>query len=112
MSLIDEALKRAQEASQKEGSKGETARPWTPAPLPDAGLAKRRAVVRASLRALAGIGAVVVLAFLGRLVWNAAAPDVTAGAVVSCAVRSLHPPPAVATTRQASEAARLITGPS
>ena len=43
MSLIDEALKRAQEASQREGAKGETARPWTPAPLPDAGLAKRRA---------------------------------------------------------------------
>jgi len=75
VSLIDEALKRAQEASQKEGKKGETARPWTPAPLPDAGLAKRRALVRASLRALAGIGIVVVLAFLGRLVWNAAAPE-------------------------------------
>jgi hypothetical protein len=75
VSLIDEALKRAQEASQKEGKKGETARPWTPAPLPDASLAKRRALVRASLRALAGIGTVVVLAFLGRLVWNAAAPE-------------------------------------
>ncbi len=75
MSLIDEALKRAQEASQREGQKSETSRPWTPAPLPDAGLARRRALLRLGLRALAGIAAVVVLAFLGRMVWDAAAPE-------------------------------------
>ena len=41
MSLIDEALKRAQEATRSQGAKTD-ARPWTPAPLPDAGLARRR----------------------------------------------------------------------
>ena len=74
MSLIDEALKRAQEASQREGEKSQE-RPWTPAPLPDAGLARRRAAVRLGLRILGVAAGVVVLAFLGRLVWNAAAPD-------------------------------------
>lgn len=85
MSLIDEALKRAQEASQREGQKGETSRPWTPAPLPDAGLARRRALARLGLRALAGIVAVVVLAFLGRMVWNAAAPETPPDAGVAAA---------------------------
>jgi hypothetical protein len=74
MSLIDDALKRAQEASRREGEK-EPARPWTPAPLPDAGLARRRAALRATGRALAAIGGFAVLVFLGRMVWNAAAPE-------------------------------------
>jgi hypothetical protein len=73
VSLIDEALKRAQEASQREGEKAPQ-RPWTPAPLPDAGLARRRAAVRLGLRILGVAAGVAVLAFLGRLVWNAAAP--------------------------------------
>ena len=73
MSLIDEALKRAQEASQREGEKAQQ-RPWTPPPLPDAGLARRRAAVRLGLRILGAAAGVVVLVFLGRLVWDAAAP--------------------------------------
>ena len=35
MSLIDDALKRAQEATRKAGE-ADKPRPWTPAPLPDA----------------------------------------------------------------------------
>jgi hypothetical protein len=77
MSLIDEALKRAQEASQREGEKAQQ-RPWTPPPLPDAGLARRRAAVRVGLRILGVAAGVVVLVFLGRLVWDAAAPGTPA----------------------------------
>ncbi len=79
MSLIDEALKRAQEASQREGEKAQQ-RPWTPPPLPDAGLARRRAAVRLGLRILGAAAGVVVLVFLGRLVWDAAAPPAPAPA--------------------------------
>lgn len=74
MSLIDDALKRAQEASRKAGEK-EKARPWTPAPLPDAGLARRRGFLRALRVTLLGLGGLILAVFLGRLVWNAAAPS-------------------------------------
>ncbi len=57
MSLIDDALKRAQAAGEAAPGRPSGARPWSPAPLPDAGLARRRAALRWS-----GIGAAVVLA--------------------------------------------------
>lgn len=41
MSLIDEALKRAQAAGQKDKAQPGD-RPWVPSPMPDAGLARRR----------------------------------------------------------------------
>ncbi len=45
MSLIDDALKRAQAAGEGEAVKP-TSRPWIPTPLPDPGIARRRAMVR------------------------------------------------------------------
>jgi hypothetical protein len=45
VSLIDDALKRAQAAD--EAASGKPAeRPWIPTPMPDAGLARRRAMIR------------------------------------------------------------------
>ncbi len=73
MSLIDEALKRAQEAARKEGASPEK-RPWTPAPLPDAGLARRRRILRVLLWSVSIAAALVVAAVGVRAVWNAAAP--------------------------------------
>jgi len=63
LSLIDEALKRAQAASEGESPARQTSRPWTPAPLPDPGIARRRAFVRW----LGIAAAVIVLAAAG--VW-------------------------------------------
>lgn len=48
MSLIDEALKRAQAAHQGEPRQGGGARPWTPVPLPDRTEARRRTALRAA----------------------------------------------------------------
>ena len=45
MSLIDDALKRAQAAGEGEAVRP-TNRPWIPTPLPDPGIARRRALVR------------------------------------------------------------------
>jgi hypothetical protein len=45
VSLIDDALKRAQAADDKAAGKP-AERPWIPTPMPDAGLARRRAVTR------------------------------------------------------------------
>lgn len=45
MSLIDDALKRAQAAGEAPAGKP-GGRPWIPTPMPDAGLARRRAVTR------------------------------------------------------------------
>ena len=59
MSLIDEALKRAQSAGQAgEGQPGD--RPWVPTPMPDEGLARRwvlRRAAGATLLAIAAAGA-------------------------------------------------------
>ena len=74
MSLIDDALKRAQEASRR-GGETERSRPWTPAPLPDSGLARRRAVLRGVLWTFAGLAAAAALGLGGWMVWNAAAPE-------------------------------------
>jgi hypothetical protein len=90
VSLIDEALKRAQEASRREGEK-ERSRPWTPAPLPDAGLARRRAAIRAVLWTLGGVAAAAVLFLGGRVIWNAAAPDAPAPTRVAAAAPTAAP---------------------
>ncbi|HEX4438971.1 MAG TPA: hypothetical protein VH854_02805 [Thermoanaerobaculia bacterium] len=70
MSLIDEALKRAQQAADREAPRQ---RPWSPAPLPDAGLARRRRLARSTMVGLAvalGIAAVAAL-----LIWAVRAPS-------------------------------------
>ena len=48
MSLIDEALKRAQAAHEGETRPGSGERPWTPVPLPDRTEARRRTALRAA----------------------------------------------------------------
>jgi len=73
VSLIDEALKRAQEATRPEGARAD--RPWTPAPLPDAGLARRRRIVRVLAWSLSAAAALVAGGFLFRAVWDASAPE-------------------------------------
>ena len=70
MSLIDEALKRAQQAADREAPRQ---RPWVPSPLPDAGLARRRRFVRSTtigVALAAGIAAVAAL-----LIWAVHAPS-------------------------------------
>lgn len=97
MSLIDEALKRAQEAARKEGASSEK-RPWTPAPLPDAGLARRRRVVRALLWSVS-IAAALVVAVVGvRAVWNAAGPAPRPAAATAPAPTVPAPEPTLAET--------------
>jgi hypothetical protein len=90
MSLIDDALKRAQEASRGEGEKPRS-RPWTPAPLPDAGLARRRAVIRAVVWTLGGVAAAAVLGLGGWMVWNAAAPEAPPSSRVAVAAPTSAP---------------------
>ena len=62
MSLIDEALKRAQAAHQDEARPGGGERPWTPVPLPDGREASRR-------RALRIAGVLVVAGAIGVAAW-------------------------------------------
>ena len=70
MSLIDEALKRAQRAADREAPRQ---RPWVPTPLPDAGLARRRRLVRSTMTGLgAGLGLAALVALL---VWAARGSD-------------------------------------
>lgn len=65
MSLIDEALKRAQAAGQ--GQPGRPAdRPWIPTPMPDAGLATRRRL----LRVAGACGAAAVLLATALFFWK------------------------------------------
>ena len=73
MSLIDDALKRAQEATRPGGAQPE-ARPWTPAPLPDAGLARRRRIVRSLAWSLFAAAALAAGVFLVRAVRDAPSP--------------------------------------
>jgi len=62
VSLIDEALKRAQAAADRDAPRD---RPWVPTPLPDAGLARRRRAFRAGLVGLAaGVGLAAIAALL------------------------------------------------
>ncbi|HTY42816.1 MAG TPA: hypothetical protein VMH79_13155 [Thermoanaerobaculia bacterium] len=61
MSLIDDALKRAQAADEAASRRGD--RPWIPTPMPDAGLARRRRLLR-GLAIAAGAAAAVGAAFV------------------------------------------------
>lgn len=63
MSLIDDALKRAQAAHQEERRKDAPAPPWTPAPLPDRrrGLRARPYVLAGAFLAVLGVGAFLAL---------------------------------------------------
>ena len=63
MSLIDDALKRAQAAGQPAAAGPPAERPWVPAPLPDAGPARRRRLARIATAVLA------ILAAAGAGVW-------------------------------------------
>jgi len=77
MSLIDDALKRAQAADAAAGRSDE--RPWIPTPMPDASLARRRRI----LRVLAIGLAVVALAAGGAWVLRRAASAPAASAAPS-----------------------------
>jgi hypothetical protein len=90
MSLIDEALKRAQEASRREGEMPQ-ARPWTPAPMPDAGLARRRRVTRVLLGSVAAAAGLAAVALFLRPPTNARAPRVLSEAERAAAVPSPAP---------------------
>jgi hypothetical protein len=77
VSLIDDALKRAQAAGQKDRAQpGE--RPWIPAPMPDPGLARRR-----RLLPVAGVAAVVAAAVSAAFLYfprpGAPAPRIATG---------------------------------
>ncbi|HKD17627.1 MAG TPA: hypothetical protein VKG23_07135 [Thermoanaerobaculia bacterium] len=61
MSLIDDALKRAQAADEAAAGKPAD-RPWIPTPMPDAGLARRRAMMRGLTIAVA-VAAVAAAGF-------------------------------------------------
>jgi hypothetical protein len=63
VSLIDEALKRLQAGGQ-EGPQSAVERPWVPTPMPDAGLARRRVLVRWVGIATAAAVAAAIAAFL------------------------------------------------
>lgn len=66
MSLIDDALKRAQAADEAAAGKPAD-RPWIPTPMPDAGLVRRRALVRWLSAAVAAVAvAAAGIAFLRR----------------------------------------------
>ena len=66
MSLIDDALKRAQAAGEADRSKP-GGRPWIPTPMPDAGLARQRALVRwLSIALSAAVALAATLIFMGR----------------------------------------------
>ena len=64
MSLIDDALKRAQAAGGGEAKPAN--RPWIPTPLPDPGIARRRAIVRWAAIASAVTALVLVGGWLVR----------------------------------------------
>jgi hypothetical protein len=71
MSLIDDALKRAQAADEAAARSAE--RPWIPTPMPDPAIARRRALTR-----WAGIfGAVAVVAAAGAWLVTRIAPVVS-----------------------------------
>jgi hypothetical protein len=70
VSLIDEALKRAQAAEAGDKRPEAGTRPWTPAPLPDRGRIRRRKAIRA-----ASLVVFVTLASLGAVMLLRRAPD-------------------------------------
>lgn len=73
MSLIDDALKRAQAAGEGEASRP-AGRPWIPTPLPDPGIARRRAAVRWMSIAAAVAVAAVAAVWLYRREFSAPLP--------------------------------------
>ncbi len=111
MSLIDDALKRAQTAGEGEAAR-QANRPWIPAPMPDASLARRRRLLRWPGAALAGLLVVAGVwlfraetnrslplpAAAGRSVGRLAAvqPTPTLVAVTVPAPPAAHPRPALA----------------
>jgi hypothetical protein len=66
VSLIDDALKRAQAADDAAAGKAAN-RPWIPTPMPDAGLARRRAMLRGLgiAAAVAAVGALALVVLRG-----------------------------------------------
>ena len=104
MSLIDDALKRAQAAGQPAAAGPTAERPWVPAPLPDAGPARRRRLAMAVTAVLA------VLAAAGAGVWflrkapaeRPASPPRQAQLPESSAVAAAPPLAAVVPTVSAS----------
>jgi hypothetical protein len=76
--LIDDALKRAQAAGEGEAVRP-TSRPWTPTPLPDPGIARRRAL-RGALGTAAAIAIVAAAAvWLVRNEFSPELPPLPAG---------------------------------
>jgi hypothetical protein len=75
VSLIDEALKRAQATHQGETRPGSGARPWTPVPLPDRREARRATTLRAA-------GVVALACAIAAVAWllRPAAKDLAHGA--------------------------------
>ena len=74
MSLIDEALKRAQQAHDREADQAR--RPWAPAPLPDSGVARRRRLlVGATLAAVGALGVAGLVLLRRSPVTKPAAPS-------------------------------------
>jgi hypothetical protein len=66
LSLIDDALKRAQAAGEADRTKPGD-RPWIPTPMPDAGLARQRALVRwLSIALSAAVALAATLILMGR----------------------------------------------
>ena len=89
MSLIDEALKRAQ-AAQPGAAKESASRPWAPPPLPDSGVMRRKRVVRALAGGLAAIlvaAAVLLLLRRGSSEKKGADPEQAARSEATPAVR-------------------------
>ena len=72
MSLIDDALKRAQEAAEKAGPARE--RPWVPAPLPDPAIARRRRAVRLLALGAATAASIAIAAWGVREILRAPVP--------------------------------------
>jgi hypothetical protein len=115
VSLIDDALKRAQEARRADSARPE-GDPWSPAPLPDAGRSRRRRIRRAA--ALAGVAAAAAAAGL-LLLRRPGPPDVprertpgsAPGALAAAAAMPPTPtlPPAVAVAPAAAVPAPVRT---
>jgi hypothetical protein len=103
VSLIDDALKRIQEAGQ-EGEEGRAERPWVPTPMPDAGLARRRRLGRR----LGIAGAVLAAAAAGAFVLLHRAPETRREAAAAPALQPSPAPsplPAVASPAPAPDEA-------